>query len=269
MYKNNFGIFYDAPETGGSGGTVEVPAEPTVEKPAEPNTPAATEPAIPAEPTVEKPAEPNTPAATEENFNPDEINFDGSQTGDFDINQMSFLADEGFDIADESLVGNIKEINALGVTDPQVIANFIRKASEATKEPTAAEIKETLNKELSPELKANYSSLNNTLKSAWGNNEELKPLIGAFMSTPKAIGAINALVQHLRGGVDPNPSTGNVPRTSQGLTMDKAIKSFDEQWSESIRKNGSGKISDKMRIVNEISSKMNPTEVKEFRSRYE
>lgn len=279
MISKRFKVFYDAPgDTGAGGGTTPAPmAQPTGEPTGEPvvtgepNLPV-TEPTATGEPVnTGEPAPTTDPApAGEETFNPDEINFDGNNsTGTFDMTQMEFLNDEGIDIADEDVSGLINTINEMGVTDPQIIAKFVRKAAENTKEPTAAEIKENLSANLSPELKANYSSINNTLKSAWGSDENFKGLIGGFMSNPQAVGAIHALINHLRGGANPNPTPSGVARSSQGLTIDKGIENYEKMMGESISKNGRMVLSEKQRIVNEIASKLNPVDVREFRSRYE
>lgn len=280
MKKNSFRIFYEAPEGTGSGGGAPSPAGggESGEEIGEPGGQDANP--NPNTGNQNNPTDPNADPISEgqddKGFNPDKINFgnndpDANQgTGEFDINSMDFLTSEGIDIKETKVAGAMKDLYDLGVTDPQVIGNIMRKAQEANKEPTPAEIRETLEKELTPELKANYSMINNTLKKAWGNNEEFKELIPSFMSTPKAISAMNALIQSMTPGNNPNPSPSTMDRTSSGLTLDKAIGNFDTMMADSLAKNGrSNYLDEKFRIVNEIASKLNPIDAKEFRKRYE
>lgn len=279
MKKNSFKVFYDAPETGGSGGGT--PGGEPAGGGGEPNGGGELDGNIdPTNPNPGNPANPVDPNANpagggEEGFDPDKMNFGNlddpnSGTGEFDMNSMSFLEKEGIDIKDENISSAIKELHTLGVTDPQVIGNIMRKSQEANKQPTAAEIQETLNKELTPELKANYSMINNALKKAWGENEEFKELIPSFMQSPKAIAAMNMLITKMQGGANPNPNLANITKTSTGMPLDAGIKAFDEQMAKSIQENGRNNYLDqKTKIVNEIASKLNPTDVQAFRQRYE
>ena len=287
MNKKILRIMHEAPEGTGSGGTVETP---------EINTPATTTPEETIE-TTEVPAtnepvvddgqnnapvteEPNTEEGeTEEGdngaFNPEEVEFEGVEeeeeedgTSSFDIAQIQFLESEGIDIKTPQVGSLVNNISSLGVTDPEVIANFVRKYNDEITPPTPQEVKQVLAAKLTPEEKRNYSTINNTLKKAWGEDKELQPLINQFMSSPTAVKAVNALIKKLRNGTDPNPKAGNVPKTSQGLPFDKAITQFEEMAAQSIQKNGRLSMGEKTRIVSEISSKLSPVDVKKFKERY-
>lgn len=286
MDKKILRIMHEAPEGTGSGGTVETSAI---------NTPATTIPEETVETTeVPEGNEPvvddgqnNAPVTEEPNneegeteegdngaFNPEEVEFEGVEeegeegTSSFDVTQIEFLESEGIDIKTPQVSSLVNNISSLGVTDPEVIANFVRKYNDEITPPTPQEVKQVLAAKLTPEEKRNYSTINNTLKKAWGEDKELQPLINQFMSSPTAVKAVNALIKKLRNGTDPNPKSGNVPKTSQGLSFDKAIVQFEEMAAQSIQKNGRLSMGEKTRIVSEISSKLSPVDVKKFKERY-
>lgn len=285
MSKKILRIMHEAPEGTGSGGTVETSTISTPATTIPEETMETTEVPEGNEPVVDD-GQNNTPVTeepnTEENeteegdngaFNPEDVEFEGEGeeeegTNSFDVAQIEFLESEGIDIKTPQVSSLVNNISSLGVTDPEVIANFVRKYNDEITPPTPQEVKQVLAAKLTPEEKRNYSTINNTLKKAWGEDKELQPLINQFMSSPTAVKAVNALIKKLRNGTDPNPKSGNVPKTSQGLPFDKAVVQFEEMAAQSIQKNGRLSMGEKTRIVSEISSKLSPVDVKKFKERY-
>lgn len=266
-------IFYEAPESGGSGGG-EVPVAPTVDTVVAPEGtpleqgPVVTEPTIPgAETTNTEPTPEGTHGEEEEVFDPSKVNF-GDNTAEY-----GFLNEEGIDASTPEYRGIIDQINKMGVTDPKIVANFVReykKGKEAAEEKplTQKETMAKLNKELSPELKRNYSQISNVVKRAFEGDEELKGTYDAVMSSPYGVKMVNAIMRAANGGTDPNPSPATVAKTSGGISFDEAIRKFDIASAESRNKNGGFSMSEKKRIVSEISSTMNPVDVNKFKERY-
>lgn len=273
LIKNR--IFYDAPENGGSGGVQvsEVSATPeSVETtPLDQGEVGATPEGTPE---VTETTEVNTEEETGEEGNTEEEGFDPEKV-EFDdgTKAYEFLKDDGIDAKDPEYKSIIEKINGMGVTDPEIVAKFVReykREKELTVEKplTQKETMAKLNKELTPELKRNYSKISNVLKKAFEGDEELQGTYESVMSSAYGIKLVNAIMKASNGGIDPNPTPASVPKASGGVSMNEAITKFDKLSAESRSKNGNLTMDEKNRIVSEISSSMNPSDVKKFKERY-
>lgn len=229
--------------------------------------------------------EPNIPS-TDSNNPTEQPTEEIELPKDFDPLQMDFtkplekrettnyqdLKELGIKIDTDDFQMQLQKLEDLGITDLATQKNVLKSMREAylRDNPSPAEIQKNLNKNLSPEEKSNFSSISNRVfnafKSEFGEQNG-KLAVKEIMSEPIFVKALNVIFRNERGGNTVVPKPAESSRKAGGLTSDQATILYQSKMTEALKKGDNNTVQEGQRnaIINEIMSKINPAEIKEFK----
>lgn len=241
------------------GGTGEVGTESTVIENEVADTTPSTDPAEVVEGNE----------GTEDTGN-EEIDFDnlfdeaGNQETTIDQSLYDGLKELGIDTGSPTFKAQIGELNELGITDPKVQANLLKKARENEQRElnkTPQEIKEQLNRELLPEAKNNYKAINNVVKEIWGSDPETYK---AIMSDSVAINMMAKVHAFYKGQAPADVTPANTKPVASGFDTSQAEAEYQKLMADAYSKGKGYEMRDK--VIEQVLSKTSPQHKKQVES---
>lgn len=246
--------------------TAETPQEPTVD-PTETQTPE-----VPEEQTTETQEEVQPEEEKETAFNPDEMDFE-EPVKEVDLTPYEALKEKGMDIEAPQFKANVSLLAECGMTDPEMISNFLlkvqEKQNELNKQPSSKEIQENLRKNLSPEEKAEYKAIGNMFKTIFNNDQEAMALINRdVMSNPALIKMVNEIRKYYTGNSQnpvPKNTAATVKKEAATVDFETAANEVNHNIAAKLKeKNGKISKEEKRKIVNEIRQKVKHSDLQRF-----
>lgn len=217
------------------------------------------------EPEVEKEVEEDKP------FNPDDMDFTEPEK-EVDLTPYENLKEKGIDIEAPQFKANVSLLEECGMTDPEMISNFLlkvqEKQAEMSKQPTAKEIQENLRKNLTKEEQAQYKAIGNMFKTIFNNDPEAMALINRdVMSNPVMIKIVNEMRKYYTGN-NKNPETKNnaaaIKKNTATTSFEDAVNEVNSKIAAKLRENKSITKEEKQAIRNEVRNKVKSSDIQRF-----
>lgn len=199
---------------------------------------------------------------TENKDNNDELdldnlfNEDGLPEADIDPSKYEDLKQVGINTESPTFKSQINELNELGITDPQIQMNLLKKARENEQREankTPQEIKEQLNNELLPETKKNYKALNNVAKEIWGNEPELYK---AVMTDSVALNMMAKLHAYYKGTAPADVTPANTKPTQTGFDTSQAEQAYQSLMKQAYEQGKGYELREQ--VIKKVISKTAP-----------
>lgn len=173
-----------------------------------------------------------------------------------DPEKYAGLKEAGINIDSPTFKQQIKELNDLGITDPTVQANLLKKARENEQKElnkTPEQIKEQLNKELLPEAKHNYKAINNVVKEIWGSDPETYK---AIMSDSVAINMMAKVHAYYKGQAPADVTPSNTKPVASGFDVSGAEAEYQKLMAEAYGKGKGYEMREA--VIEKVLSKTSP-----------
>lgn len=244
-----------------------------------PETPPAPEVNTPPIDDTPQPPEVNTPEQEEKvevkeedkPFNPDDMDFTEPEK-EVDLTPYETLKEKGIDIEAPQFKANVSLLEECGMTDPEMISNFLlkvqEKQAEMSKQPTAKEIQENLRKSLTKEEQAQYKAIGNMFKTIFNNDPEAMALINRdVMSNPAMIKIVNEMRKYYTGNnknPEPKNNAAMVKKDTATTSFEEAVNEVNAKIAAKLRENKSITPQEKQAIRNEIRNKVKSSDIQRF-----
>lgn len=227
----------------------------------------------------ETPETPDTPEVEEEIqegdagiFNPDDMDFSEPEK-EVDLTVYNGLKEKGIDIESPQFKKDVSLLADCGMTDPEVISNFLlkikEKQAETIKQPTAKEIQENLRKSLNKEEQQNYKAIGNMFRTIFDNDEEAMALVNRdIMSNPALIKIVNKIRKYYSGdGTNPAPknTAAAVSKHTGNTSFADAVGEVNKEIAKKYLENNKNiTASEKQAIIKMVRQKVKSSDVQRF-----
>lgn len=177
---------------------------------------------------------------------------------EFNVENYEELKEMGVNTDSPNFKAQIGELKEIGITDPKVQLNLLKKARENEMREynkTPQEIKEELQRELIPEAKRNFKAITNVVKDIFGDDAET---LKTVMSDSTAVNMIAKLHEYYKGSAPADVTPANTKPKVQGFNADQAEKAYQKLMTEAYAKGKGYEMRDK--VIEKVLSRTLPQE---------
>lgn len=207
----------------------------------------------------------------EKPFNPDDMDFTEPEK-EVDLTPYETLKEKGIDIEAPQFKANVSLLEECGMTDPEMISNFLlkvqEKQTEMSKQPTAKEIQENLRKNLTKEEQAQYKAIGNMFKTIFNNDPQAMALINRdVMSNPAMIKIVNEMRKYYTGNnknPEPKNNVAMVKKDTANTSFEDAVNEVNAKIAAKLRENKNITPQEKQTIRSEVRQKVKSSDIQRF-----